>query len=194
MDKCLGSIIVLALEYLTSIKFTDGANQVDGRGRSRTDTCNYKLFIIRTTPQTPRTCGASSENHNGFPCLYGCTLICEKHVYGNLYRFINKLPLTAAWNNISNIDTFPILSEAYFEKIRLEAKFSAVNRTNFQIPKSLPPPGGRPCRHAGKMKEFFFERGFSTKPMGSYSWPSFHQDNHTEPNCPLHHFSLRLSP
>lgn len=65
------------------------------------------------------------------------------------------------------------------------AKLRSEKKENFQVPKGLPPPRGRPVKNAGKHKKNWYEKGPATKNKRVYLCSVCRLTDYTVKECPL---------
>lgn len=185
IEQHIAKLIGKSKVYRSSIVFTAGTNQTEATVRSVTNGSQLRTVKFTEVLNSPPCCCAYSADGTGFPCLHGVSVICEKHGIRNVHKFVDSRHHTAAWKLVYENVTFPVPPQFEVDAVLAKAKRLVLNGDNLQVPKALPPPRGRPVKHAGKRRKGWYERGPNAKKQRSYSCSLCHKEDHTAPNCPL---------
>lgn len=149
-EKILSKLMEKARIYLESIQWIWDTNQMEATVLSRKEVSARRHVVISSEPQTPPSCCAYSKVGDGFPCLYGVAVICEKYGSVNIHKF---------WKKQYEGVYFKVPPQYKIDKVIEAAKLSVVAKQNIQIQKALAPPRGRPSKDAGMRSKSCYEQG-----------------------------------
>lgn len=184
VEKHIASLIQRSRVYQSTVSFI-GEQHMEASVASYTDgSIRRHVRLPLSHGEVPKCCGYS-ELPDGYPCLHGVSVLCEKFGSSNIHNFVEPRNLTSQWKKIYNDVTFPYPSQADVDDVISKAKLLVLSGENMNIPKALPPPRGRPVKNAGVRRKGWFERGPSAGRKRSYSCSLCHNQSHTASGCPL---------
>ena len=185
VEKHLAQLISKARPYQPSVTFLPGTSQMEATVRSQTDGSVVRRVVLSRETHKPPSCCSYATSGSGFPCLHGVGVLSEKHGSSNLYKFIEKRHLTHAWRKQYENVSFSLPHQSSVDDVMIAAKKMVVSGNNLQVPKAIPPPRGRPVKHAGKRRKGWYERGPTARKRRSYSCSLCHLEGHLANVCPL---------
>ena len=178
----------LAGKMVRASKYT-GINPVPGSpGTFDVDSCRnaskkYRV-VMSKQPNTPPACCAWSQV-DGMPCDHGIAVIVQQHGAANLYKFIDLRYHSATWKLLYAGATFELPAQHVLDRVMLEAKQCVLSGEYLHLPKALPPPRGRPVKHAGPRKQAWYEQGATKPKKREYLCSLCHLKGHTRDKCEL---------
>ena len=163
----------------------DGTAPMEATVTSCTDVALQRRVRLSDARQSPPVCCGYSSNGDGIPCFHGVAVLCEKYRTANIHRFIAEKHLAARWSELYMDVSFTLPSQSDVDSVISRAKVSVIAGTNLTIPKSLPPPRGRPVKNAGVRRRGWFERGPAAKKKRGYTCGLCQKKGHISPQCQL---------
>jgi len=152
-------------------------------GRSQNTTVKCKV-VMSELPHTPPECCAWSRV-SGIPCYHGAAVILLNHGHGNMWKFVERRHLSAAWKDMYRDVEYKTPPQHVFDGIMLEAKKLVLSGDHLHMPKALPPPRGRPVKNAGERKQSWYEQGTAKPKKRIYLCTLCRSKDHTREKCEL---------
>jgi hypothetical protein len=163
-----------------------GTMEMEFDVRSTVDPTKSYRVVMPTEAHIAPSCCAYSKMALGLPCFHGTASIRVKHGCMNLWKFIPRRFLTAAWQDQYRDVEFLVPAQSDVDAVMLAAKHSVLSGSYLLAPRALAPPRGRPVDNAGERVKDFLEKG----PGGgskkrSYTCGLCGKAGHDARSCPL---------
>jgi hypothetical protein len=184
IEALLAGLVLKAQAY-PSVVPVAGTDFMRWAVRSLSNPAIVRQVVMPTEPQTVPKCCDYSKDGTGFPCLHGVAAIIQKHGVVNVYKFIDKKHLTAAWQDVYRGVEYNLPPQDEVDTVLREAKKKVLAGTAVQIPKALPPPRGRPPANAGIRKADWPEKGAAHGKKRAYTCGLCGRAGHTRDKCSL---------
>lgn len=185
VEKHLAKLIEKSRMYQESISWVPGAHQMEATVLSRKDASQRRHVVLSTSDHTPPSCCSFSKLGDGFPCLHGVAVICEKYGSVNLHKFIAPRHISSSWKRQYENVNFTVPPQDKIDNVIQSAKRLVAMKQNLQIPKALPPPRGRPSKDAGIRRKSWFENGPSEKRRRVHLCSLCQSSSHRADQCDL---------
>lgn len=165
---CLPALIRSSRVYEHTVKkVRDSQNEFKVRsmkGGSKTK----KVVLPRSDHVIPSYCGYSTRL-DGFTCLNGVAILCDRIGLSKLYLLISRSHLCSNWTEVYAKVLFSQPSQADIDYVVSNAKVSVLKGTKLHITKALPPLRVRTVKIAGVRKKGWFEKAPGNKKERSYA-------------------------
>lgn len=184
IEKIIAKLIQQSRPYQKSVTFLEGTDMMEATVKSQTDASVLRHVKFSNSDQTPPLCCAYSRSSQGFPCLHGVAVICEKHGSVNVHKFVEARHLTQTWRSQYDGVEWESPNQHEIDEVMRSARKQVDSDQTLQIPVALPPPRGRPPKNASKRLRSWYERGAAQK-RRRYSCALCGLDSHTAKNCDL---------
>lgn len=184
IEQHISDLISRGREYQSSVTFVEGTNQQEALVTSRTDATKTRRVFFSSDDHTPPSCCAYSLVRDGFPCLHGVAVICERLGSVNVHKHVERRNLTFTWKQQYEGVPFLLPHQFDMDRIMLEAEELVASGHHLHIPVALPPPRGRPVKRAGKRMRSWYEKG-PKKSKRQYTCSLCHICGHTAKSCEL---------